>query len=192
MGKIDKASIEGFDTMSPEQQVAALLAYEYDDGADKLKAAEESAAKLKAAVDKASSEAAGYKKQLNARMSDEEKGAAALKAMEERLAEYEKRDKINTAKAAFLAAGFDESAAEKAAVAFIGGDIEALSPALKGFRSSVETSLKAKLVDETPRPEGGGKADTTPDYTKLYEDAVKRGDMPAAASYIRLSQTQKT
>ena len=88
-------------------------------------------------------------------------------------------------------AGFDESAAEKAAQAFTAGDIESLSAALAGYKSSIETGLKAKLMDDTPRPEGGGKADATPDYTKLYEEAVKAGNMPEAASYIRLAQQQK-
>ena len=59
MAQISTESIEGFDTMTADEKVTALLAFQYDDGAEKIKAAEENAAKMKAAFDKASSEAAG-------------------------------------------------------------------------------------------------------------------------------------
>lgn len=187
MPKIDTSTIAGYAEMTAEQKLAALESFEYDDGSKQ-------AEKLKAAVDKASSEAAAYKKQLNAKMTDDERkqqeSEAALKAMQDKLAEYEMRDKFTAAQAKFLGAGFDEQAAATAAKAFTDGDLESLATALKGFKSSVETGLKAKLIDDTPRPEGGGKADSTPDYTKLYEEAVKAGNMPEAASYIRLAQQQ--
>ena len=156
--KIDASTIEGFDGMTPEQKVEALLGFEYDDGAERLKALEENNAKLKNAVDKASSEAASYKKQYNAKLTDEERAKqeseAALKAMQERLAEYEKRDKISTATAAFLKAGFDEKAAGLAAEAFTGGDIDALASAVKSFKASVETATKSSLMAGNPKPEG--------------------------------------
>ena len=156
--KIDASQISGFDEMTPEQKVEALLELEYDDGSAKLKAAEENNAKLKAAVDKASSEAAGYKKQLNAKLTDDERkqqeNEATMKAMQERLAEYEKRDKISTATAAFLKAGFDEKTATIAAEAFTSGDIDSLAPALKTFKASVETSTKSSLMAGNPVPTG--------------------------------------
>ena len=156
--KIDASTIEGFDGMTPEQKVEALLGFEYDDGAERLKALEENNAKLKNAVDKASSEAASYKKQYNAKLTDEERAKqeseAAMKAMQERLAEYEKRDKISTATAAFLKAGFDEKAAGLAAEAFTGGDIDALASAVKSFKASVETATKSSLMAGNPKPEG--------------------------------------
>ena len=156
--KIDASTIEGFDGMTPEQKVEALLGFEYDDGADKIKAAEESAAKMKSAFDKAASEAASYKKQYNAKLTDEERAKqeseAALKAMQERLAEYEKRDKISTATAAFLKAGFDEKSAGLAAEAFTSGDIDSLVSSVKSFKASVETATKSSLMAGNPKPEG--------------------------------------
>lgn len=160
---IDTSSIAGFDTMTADEKVAALLAFQYDDGADKIKAAEDNAAKMKAAFDKASSEAAGYKKQLNASKSEEElkrqESEETLKAMQEKLAEYEQREKISTAKAAFLGGGFDETTAADAANAFITGDIEKMSAAVKKFRESIEVSTKSKLMGSNPKPESGGKTD---------------------------------
>ena len=55
MANIYVTKIEGYAEMSPEDKVAALEAYEYDDGSN-----------LKSAVDKATHEAAEYKKQLKA------------------------------------------------------------------------------------------------------------------------------
>ena len=180
MAKIDTATISGFSEMTPEQQVQALLGVEFDDGADKIKAAEESAAKMKAAFDKASSEAAGYKKQLNAKMSDDERkqqeNEATFKAMQEKLAEYEKRDKISTAKTAFLAAGFDEKSAASAAEAFTGGDIESLSAALKTYRSAIETQTKSSLMASNPKPEGSTepKVRTKADILKIEDYAEQQ------------------
>lgn len=192
MAKIDTSGIENFDTMTADEKVAALLAYQYDDGSEKLKAAEADAAKWKAASDKASSEAAGYKKQLRDKLTDEERTKQetndTLEAMKAKLAEYEQREKISSAKAVFLGGGFDEKTATDAANAFISGDIEKMSAAVKAFRESTVANAKSELLADTPRPEGGSKANTKPDYSKLYDEAVASGNMPDAAYYMRLSQ----
>lgn len=160
---IDTSSIAGFDTMTADEKVTALLAFQYDDGTDKIKAAEENAAKMKAAFDKASSEAAGYKKQLNATKSEEERAKIetdeTIKAMQEELATLRQEKQISTAKAAFLGGGFDDANATDAANAFIAGDIEKMSAALKKFRESIEVSTKSKLMGSNPKPESGGKTD---------------------------------
>ena len=163
MAQIDTSGIENFDSMTADEKVSALLAFQYDDGTEKIKAAEENAAKMKAAFDKASSEAAGYKKQLNASKSEEElkrqESEETLKAMQEKLAEYEQREKISTAKAAFLGGGFDETTAADAANAFITGDIEKMSAAVKKFREMIEVNTKSKLMGSNPKPESGAKTD---------------------------------
>lgn len=160
---IDTSSIAGFDTMTADEKVAALLAFQYDDGTDKIKAAEESAAKMKAAFDKASSEAAGYKKQLNATKTEDElkrqESEETLKAIQAELAEYKQREQISTAKAAFLGGGFDETTAADAANAFITGDIEKMSAAVKKFREMIEVNTKSKLMGSNPKPESGAKTD---------------------------------
>ena len=175
MAKIDTSGIENFDTMTPEQKIEALLGFEYDDGADKIKAAEDNAAKMKSAFDKAASEAAAYKKQYNAKLTDEERtkqeSEAALKAMQEKLAEYEKRDKISNATAAFLKSGFDEKSATAAAEAFTNGDIDAFATAVKAFKASVETATKSSLMAGNPKPEGG-----TEPKLRTKEDILKIED----------------
>lgn len=163
MAQIDTSGIENFDSMTADEKVSALLAYQYDDGTDKIKAAEESAAKMKAAFDKAASEAAGYKKQLNATKTEDElkrqESEETLKALQAELAAFKQREQISTAKAAFLGGGFDDTNATDAANAFIAGDIEKMSAALKKFRESIEVSTKSKLMGSNPKPESGAKTD---------------------------------
>lgn len=163
MAQIDTSGIENFDSMTADEKVTALLAFQYDDGTDKIKAAEENAAKMKAAFDKASSEAAGYKKQLNATKSEEERAKIetdeTIKAMQEELATLRQEKQISTAKAAFLGGGFDDANATDAANAFIAGDIEKMSAALKKFSESIEVSTKSKLMGSNPKPESGAKSE---------------------------------
>lgn len=183
MAQISTDNIHGFSEMSAEEQVKALLAFEYDDGAEKVKAAEDNAAKLKAAMDKAASEAAAYKKQLNATKSEEElkrlENEEALKAMQEKLAEYEQRDKISTAKAALLGKGFGEDIVLDAANAFIGGDIEEFCKVLEKYRATIETSTKSALMGNNPKPESGAKNDDAADNGKDVSIAEQLGQVQA-------------
>lgn len=159
MAQIDTAGIEGFDSMTADEKVSALLAFQYDDGAEKLKAAEAETAKWKAASDKASSEAAGYKKQLNASKSEEERAKIeteeTMKAMQEELAALRQEKKISDAKTVFLGGGFDEATAADAATAFVESDIAKMSAALKKYREAIEIQTKSKLMDSSPKPDGG-------------------------------------
>ena len=196
MAQIDTAGIENFDSMTADEKVAALLAFEYDDGTDKIKAAEEKAASMKAAFDKASSEAAGYKKQLNATKTEDElkrqESEETLKAMQEKLAEYEQREKISTAKAAFLGGGFDETTAADAANAFITGDIEKMSAAVKKFRETIEVNTKSKLMGSNPKPESGGKTeDDGKDDSIAVQLGKARAEQAKKAQSILESYTRR-
>ena len=179
MAQIDTAGIEGFDSMTADEKVSALLAFQFDDGADKLKAAEENAAKLKAAMDKATSEAAGYKKQLNAKLSDEERAKqeneSAMKAMQDELAALKQEKRISDAKTVFLGGGFDETTAADAANAFVEADLTKMSAALKKYRDAIETTTKSRLMAENPKPDSGDSndADGKDDATKLAESLGK-------------------
>jgi len=65
MAKINTSAIEGYADMSAEEKLAALEAMDLPD-----------VDKIKSALDKATSEAAGYKKQLRERMTEDEARAA--------------------------------------------------------------------------------------------------------------------
>ena len=64
MARIDKNTIEGFDGMTPEQKVEALLGLEIPDSAE--------IERLKASVSKANTEAANWKRKHNDLLSAEE------------------------------------------------------------------------------------------------------------------------
>ncbi len=179
MATIDASTISGFESMSADEKVAALLGYQFDDGAEKLKAAEDNAAKLKAAIDKAASEAAGYKKQLNATKTEEElkrqETEEALQALQAQLSEYQQRERISTAKSVFLGGGFDEETAADAADAFVSGDTDKMSAALKKYKAAIEAQLKSALMDSSPKPDGGihGDDDDADGSKKLAEQLGK-------------------
>lgn len=192
MPNIDTSMIDGFDSMSADEKVSALLAFQYDDGAEKVKAAEDNAAKMKAAFDKAASEAAGYKKQLNATKSAEElakqETADAIKAMEDKIAEYEKRERLSNAKTMFLGSGFDEQTSNDAAAAFIAGDNEKMSAALKKFREQIVTATKSSLMSSNPKMECGQNDDSGSDSgnTNIAEQLGKAREELAKKSQSTL------
>ena len=66
MAKIDTSKIEGYANMTPEQKLAALEGFEYEDNSAELE-------KQKNALSKANSEAAEWKRKHNALLSEEEK-----------------------------------------------------------------------------------------------------------------------
>lgn len=152
MATINTESIQGFADMTPEQQVQALLGFEYDDGSEENK-------RLKAAMDKAASETASYKKQLKEKMSAEEikqqETDNAIKAMEQKIAEYERRERLSQAKTMLLGSGFEDSLSDDAAAAFISGDTAKFSDALKKFRLAIEAQTKSSLMQSTPKMESG-------------------------------------
>ena len=121
MPKIDVTKIENYANMTAEEKIAALEAFEYEvDNSD--------VERLKAAVSKANSEAAELKRQLKARMTeDEQKEAerAAKEAEKDALLESLKKDKaVSESKARFLGLGYDEKLAAETAKALADGDMD--------------------------------------------------------------------
>lgn len=182
---IDWNSIEGYrEDMSADEKIELLNNYtppatepakqtttdtkstEKNDGADEAaKAAEEKSARLLADValkrsnDKLASENASLKRQLRARMTEEEAREADRKAeMEARDAELEalRKDKtISNYRASLLARNFDDSLAQKAAEALANGDIDAVFDYMAQRDVAYEKALRAKILAETPKPPAG-------------------------------------
>lgn len=59
MMKIDLTKIEGYDAMTPEEKIAALEAFQYDDHESEVQ-------RLRAALTKSNSDAADWKRKHNA------------------------------------------------------------------------------------------------------------------------------
>ena len=157
---IDTSKIEGYADMSAEDKIKALEGFKFNDVSEDLKAAQEQAAKLKEATDRATHEAAEYKKQLKAAKdagdsgkSEAEKEVASLK---EQVATLTRQNTINSLKATRLALGYTEEMATEYAEAQLDSDFAKVAEIEKKFIEEHDKSVKAELLKETPKPGRGG------------------------------------
>lgn len=187
MAKIDTSKIEGYAEMTPEQKLAALEGFEYEDNAAELE-------KQKNALSKANSEAAEWKRKHNALLSTEEKkkqeDAEKLAQMEQELADLRKGKTVSEYKAKFAAQGYDEALAEETAKALADGDSAKVFANQSKFLEDYAKKVKADAIKKTPKPgAGAGSGSGTEgavDYGKKIEEAQKNGDITAVAYYTRL------
>lgn len=184
MAKIDTSKIEGYADMTPEQKLAALEAFEYEDNAVELE-------KQKNALSKANSEAAEWKRKHNALLSEEEKkkqeDADKLAQMEQELADLRKAKAVSEYKAKFVAQGYDEALAEETALAYADGDNSKVFANQSKFLEEYAKKIKADALKKTPKPTpGAGSGGGAIDYDKKIEEAQKNGDLAAVAYYNRL------
>lgn len=107
-------------------------------------------------LDKAASDAAKYKKELAAKQTDEEKAKEEQERIATRLAELEKEKTVSEHKARLLGLGFDVELAAATAKALSEGDMETVFANQKKHQDAQEKALKAKLLDETPKPPAPG------------------------------------
>lgn len=155
MAKIDFSKIEGYETMSAEEKLAALEAFEMPDP-------DYSGWVKKEALDKAASEAATYKKQLRERMSEEE--AAKAKAAEDMASVMAELENLRAEKAVseytaqFMGIGYDEALAKATAQAIQKGDMAAMFKNHAKFVVDQEKALRAELLKGTPAPPAGDGA----------------------------------
>lgn len=183
--KIDTSGIEGFAEMTAEQKLEAVLGLEVPDKVDL------SGYVPKAQADKSAAEAANYKKQLAAKMTDDEAAAAAkaqeLADMQAKIAEQEQTiQKLTQAqteaayKAKYLALpGFDEKLAEETAKAMAAGDMDKVFANQQKANEAYEKQIKADLLKHTPRPSGG--QDQEGGESEAVELARRLGKARAAA-----------
>ena len=150
--KIDTTTIEGYESMTAEEKLAALEAFEYDDKSDEN-------ARLKAASDKASKEAAEWKRKHNALLDDDEKkqqeAAEKQQQMEEELETLRRERKESVYKAKFLSDGYDDELAQSSAEALASGDTDTFFKNQKKFLELHDKEYKKKLMNQDLKPEGG-------------------------------------
>lgn len=152
---------------------------EEDSDADSPKLAEENAAlkvqiaKMKKAMDKATSDTARYKKQLREKQTAEE---IALQEKAEKEAEreeaYQKLLKENTVtkyEKNFLALGYSEELATRAANAQYDGDTEELFKIQQDFQSALLKQKEAEWAKSRPNPQAGnGEGDDMDAFLKGF------------------------
>lgn len=147
-----KIKIENYENMTPEEKLAALEAYD----------PEKNGFVSKENFDKASSDAANYKKQLREKLSEEEAKAAKDKEEHEallaRVEELEREKAVSNYVNSYIAMGYDEKLAKSSAEAIAKGDMATVFANQKTHSENREKALRAELLKETPPP-AGGKAD---------------------------------
>lgn len=166
MAKIDTSKIEGYEQMTPEQKLAALEGFEYEDNAAEVE-------RLKSANSKANSEAAEWKRKHNALLSEDEKKkqeeAEEKAKLEKRLAELEKEKTVSEYKAKFIAQGYSEELAADTAKAMADGDHAKVFANQEKFLAEYAKTVKADALKKTPKPPAGdgGKSLTLDEFRKL-------------------------
>lgn len=184
MAKIDTSKIEGYANMTPEQKLAALEGFEYEDNSAELE-------KQKNALSKANSEAAEWKRKHNALLGEDEKKKQEQEEkfanMEKELSELREAKSASEYKAQLIGLGYAEDLASKTAKAMVAGDTMTVIANQQKFLDEYTKQVKADTLKKTPKPTpgaGGGTGEM--DYAKKIEEARTNGDFAAVAYYTRL------
>lgn len=156
--KIDVTKIPNFDNL-PEDVKTALENY-------KIETPEPDFTGYipKAQFDKTASELADVKKQLKARMTEEEKKEAerlaAEQALKEELEKLRKAQALSENKARFLGLGYDEKLALETAQALVDGDMDKVFANQQIHIENVKKAERAAGVANDPTPPAGGSGET--------------------------------
>lgn len=180
MASIDTSGIEGFETMSAEDQVKALLALDVPERVDLTQYVP------KATADKYASEAAEAKKKLKGKMTEDEAAAAdraaELSELQEQIAALQadnkklQQERLEASyKAKYLAMpGFDEKLAEETAKAMAAGDMDKVFENQRKASEEHEKQIKAELLKGDPKPGGSGGDDGEPDNVTWARNRAKQ------------------
>ena len=174
MAQFDTSTIEGFDGMTVEQKLDALLKAEIPDVVDLSKYVS------KETFDKKASEAASLSKQLKDKLTEDEKkkleNEESNKKILDELESLRKDKAVSEYTAKYLALGYDEALAKETAEAMQSGDMEKVFANGVKHKEALEKSIKEKLMKDDPRPGGGGGKDNGDD-----DSAVKKAKEIAKA-----------
>jgi hypothetical protein len=180
MAKIDTNKIEGFSEMTAEEQIAALLAYEVESDTSEIE-------NYKKMLNKASSEAADWKRKHNALLSEEEKAKAEAEEerqrkadefaeMQKRLNDLETEKTVALYQTKLVSMGYNADLASATAKALTEGKMNEVFANMAQHLDAKEKDLRASILKDTPAPNTGATTDeiTKEDFKKMgYAEKVK-------------------
>lgn len=149
--KVDPSKIDGFDGMSADEKVAALLGQEIE-----VDTATDSTDlnKLKTALSKANGEAAEYKRALREKQSEAERAEAERaekdKERDELLKTLLEEKRISSYKANLMAAGYDADTADVMAKSLPDGVSDEYFAATKAFLEAQKQALLSDAINKQP------------------------------------------
>ena len=154
--------------------------------------------KLKKANDALSSENGGLRKQVNAKLTEEELRAQQKSEKEEEVAKElkELRTEVALAKATkrYMSMNMAEELATKVAQAEIDGDMDLVTASIKTFldaqTKATEEKVKAEIYAKMPIPVSGN-GDGQIDYDKIYQEKLESGDIQGAVHAQLMGAQQK-
>lgn len=175
MAQIDTSKIEGYENMTAEEKVKAFESFNIPDP-------DYSGYVKKDIFDKTASELAQTKKDLKARMSEEEirqkEAEAELNKYKEQALTLQKEKNIAANKAQFIAAGYDEALATESAEALEKGDFATVFKNQTTVIENVKKIAKGEAAANMPTP--AGKADEgAKTVTKEQFDKMSVAEMTA-------------
>ena len=148
--KLDTSRIAGWDDLSAEDRVKALLEQEIE--VEQTEPAE--TLKLKNALNKACEEAASYKKALREKQSEAERAEADRaereKALQDELASYRDKERISSYKAQLMSAGVDSETADLMAKSLPEGVSDEYFLATKSFLDNQRQKLLTESINKQP------------------------------------------
>lgn len=176
MPTIDTSTIEGFEAMTTEEKLNALLGLEIPEKIDPAKTVS------KELFDKKASEAAEWKRKHDALLTDEQKKKQAedeeKTALRDRVAALEREKQIADATAQYVSLGYSKALAEETANAFVSGDTAKVFENAAKHRAELEQNIRSDLLKGTKRPEGSLGGDGG---DQNVEAAVRRSKAKAEA-----------
>lgn len=149
--RIDPSKIDGFDGMTAEEKVKALLGQEIEvenpaDSADVVR--------LKNAYNKACEEAGNYRKQLREKQTEAERAEAERaerdKERDELLKTLLAEKRVSTYKANFMMAGYDAETADMMAKNLPDGVTDEYFAAQKAFLENQKQALLSEALNKQP------------------------------------------
>ena len=168
MANIDTSKIEGYDTMTPEEKVSALEKFSFADP-------DYSGYVKKDVFDKTASELAQTKKDLKARMTEEEvakaEHEAELNKYKEQALSLQREKNISENKAKFLSLGYDDTLAGETAEALENGDFATVFKNQQVVIENVKKIAKGEAMASTPAP-AGKATDGSKTISKAQFDAM--------------------
>ena len=148
--KLDTSRIAGWDELSAEDKVKALLEQEIE--VEQTEPAD--AIKLKNALNKACEEAASYKKALREKQSEAERAEAdraeQYKALQDELANYRNKERVSSYKAQLMAAGIDPDTADLMAKSLPEGVSDEYFHATKSFLDAQRKNAEIAALGKQP------------------------------------------
>lgn len=164
----DTTKINGFDTMTAEEKVTALLG--------ELEGSSSEIDHLKAAISKTASENAEKKRAARDAETVIAGKDAEIKALNERVAAMEKREAVANSKAKFISLGYSEALAEETANAMADGDMDKVFANMGTAKAENDNNLRSSLIRSTKGIEGAGNGSQTMTRDEIFKirDTIAR------------------